>query len=761
MVSLEGIKERFQNGEFKKEIFIVLLLFLLAFGIRANLMHFEFFFGFDSYYHARIVGEIIQGTFQWNETQAYWQMPSIVQTNDTVAFWLVSATIYNIFTLWSGYDKELWIEFIKVLPALFGALTVVAMYFFTKAVYSRKAAIAAATIAAVVPSYVYRTLAGFFEDDSLGFLWLIIGFGFLAKAVKEPSLERKNLIYSLLAGLFFGIMAWTWGFFRIVPVLLVLYSLLAVLLFYLTKKEYIKPFLANIGLTLATFTLLASLRDGGKWFTKVTYDITVVFGVQQGFDAWPLLIFAVVVFGFFFFLLKFSSDDQKIKKVSPNALIVSIILFIAVMGLAFSIIDPTGFFNDRFFAEPGVLGATIGEEQKGATTFFYKYNALMVLPLIALLLIPLKILQRREKEHLSILMFFWIAISLFLAFYKLKYTYLFGLPIAISSGFIIYVFYDFFKKNIKLEAKLIAIVLSIILLTGIAAGSMFVEKRAPHIDTSQQYWKEALFWMKDNTPKDSKIFNWWSQGHWITFIGERTAFIDNRNADVIGDQDYAIFLTSSSLKESLEIMQKYEPDYVIIERNSLAAGTSFLVYAYWTTDLGSNPEAAKKSQSFFAVANGCDRTSPDVVRCSNLNPVSTEQYLRLPTQWTPLASDVVDESVPVWYYRNDQGNAIFILGKAMNESTLGKIWFSDPQTMQYFDQAFSNEALKIFKVNPALYSLDLETIDFGPRKVSINAPPVLIVEPEVIEPVEEEISETSIEANENSDSLETFVAEAP
>ena len=164
------------------------------------------------------------------------------------------AAIYNIFTLGSGFDKDLWIQFVKVLPALFGALTIIAMYFFAKKTYSKEAAVVTALIAGVVPSYVYRTFE--FEDDSLGFLWLIIGFVFLARAVKEPSMDKKNLINALISGIFFGVMAWTWGFFRILPVLLGGYFILALLLFYLTKRDLVKPFIANMGISFISFAII-------------------------------------------------------------------------------------------------------------------------------------------------------------------------------------------------------------------------------------------------------------------------------------------------------------------------------------------------------------------------------------------------------------------------------------------------------------------------------------------------------------------------
>ena len=44
----------------KKQLFLLVVLFLFAFGIRAHLAKYDLFFGFDSYYHARMVAEVIQ-----------------------------------------------------------------------------------------------------------------------------------------------------------------------------------------------------------------------------------------------------------------------------------------------------------------------------------------------------------------------------------------------------------------------------------------------------------------------------------------------------------------------------------------------------------------------------------------------------------------------------------------------------------------------------------------------------------------------------
>ena len=40
-------------------------------------------------------------------------------------------------------------------------------------------------------------------------------------------------------------------------------------------------------------------------------------------------------------------------------------------------------------------------------------------------------------------------------------------------------------------------------------------------------WKDAMLWIKENTPEDAIIASWWDYGYWITTLSERTTLIDN------------------------------------------------------------------------------------------------------------------------------------------------------------------------------------------------------------------------------------------
>ena len=427
----------------KKTSFILLLIFILAFAIRGHLLQFELLFGFDSYYHARLVSHILElGFLPERDPLAYYQLGGATLPAVGAFFWYFNAAIYKIFTLGAPYNKDLWIIFVKVLPAVYGAITSVLMYFLGRELYGKKAGYAMAFFAAVVPAYVYRTMAGFFEEDSFGFIWMIAGLVMFFKAVKVPEFTKQKALYAALAGGLFGIMAFAWGLFILVPILLVAYFPFAVLNLYAKQgKQRTIDFVKLFAITFGVFFVISFIADGGNWInTAVNYVIGVVP------DSIPLFVVgvAIVLIAMAAYILVATSKKagpESTNKTLSFISMASLFAVILIIATVFVVVDD--------YRGAGVLENSVGEENTGKQSFRSKYNALIVFPLLGLLLLPYR-LFRRKDEHYSVLIFFWIAITLFMAWYKLKFTYTFGLPIAAAAGVVtIELFYFFSFKTTK------------------------------------------------------------------------------------------------------------------------------------------------------------------------------------------------------------------------------------------------------------------------------------------------------------------------
>lgn len=76
-------------------------------------------------------------------------------------------------------------------------------------------------------------------------------------------------------------------------------------------------------------------------------------------------------------------------------------------------------------------------------------------------------------------------------------------------------------------------------------------------------YREAYFWLRQNTPPDAKVMSWWDYGYQITAMGNRTVIVDNNtwNNTHIATVGRAM---SSYEHEAYEIMQSLDVDYVLV-----------------------------------------------------------------------------------------------------------------------------------------------------------------------------------------------------
>ncbi|MDO8428076.1 MAG: STT3 domain-containing protein [Candidatus Diapherotrites archaeon] len=695
----------------KKQLFIVLLLFLLAFGIRGYNLKYGLFFEFDTYYHARMTSYVLQGIpLPEHDPLAYYQIGGSSLPSIGPFFWQLNALIYNIVNLGSGYDKEKLIQLAKIIPAIYGALTVVGMFFLGKAIFRRKkenesefdfgtiAGITAALIAATIPAFAYRTMAGFFEDDSFGFMWMVWGFVFFAEAIREPKLAKKNLVYAGIAGLLLGAMAFAWQFYLVVPMILLGYFIFTFLKYFALKTfEETKALTAIFITSFAGFSILTFIKNP-DWVHSAIEMASIVLPIHT-LIAQPI-IFGIVVASIVLLAVLFWIKRKNKQYPSVN-LALTAVLYVMLIILLITFTDPGKVLSNAFRPNT-VLSQTIGEESMGLNAFGEKFSIMIVFPILALLIIPYRIFRKKD-EHLSLILFFWIAITFFMAYYKLQYTFTFGLPIAAAAAVCVVHFCEFFKGKLvnALEPKIIALGLGFLVLTSVAAGAIFMPTQPPSIEVWDG-WKEGLNWMQQNLPENAKMFNWWDVGHWVAFIAEKRPFLDNRNAYPPHNGEFAKFLIATDFSESLEIVRKFQPEYLLLDRDMFSSAQSFLIYGYNTLNFNEIPNLTQtklEGYSGFALLCGFDGTN---YSCGG-NQIPGNQMANLPNVWKKTPSEIQEGRKPIWYYRNFNNNAIFVLGKTMNDSTLAKIWFHEQNAMNYFEEVYSNQRMKIFKIKEIVY----------------------------------------------------------
>lgn len=630
--------------ERRKEIAIVFLIFLMGFAVRGYLIQYDLFFEFDSYWHARVISYIIQtGTYPALDPLAYYQNGGAALYAGSDFFWYLNAVIYWIFTFGGAYNKDTWIFFVKILPAIYGGLIAAATYFFGKALYNKRLGYALGFFAAVMPAFVYRQMAGWIEDDSFGFLPFMIGMVFLVKALKKMELNKDTLINALLAGISFGVMAWSWGGYLIVPVILVMFLVLSAIagtVFVFLKKIEARKLLNFFALTVLAFAVFG------------------VFSYAVGSTAWvERTIQTYTIY------LPFSQENV----------------------------------NNLTGGQGGFLGQSVGEENLGHPFWANKYNFLFWLMPIGIIVFFAFLWKDKNLAALLLLSIF--IVTLLMGYSKLKFTYYLGLGMALMAGLGSIGLLQLLERMPLSVKRTVGIFVGFMLLVGVGAGSYFVSTNVPNIEYGQG-WKETLSWVKDNTPEDSNFFNWWDEGHWITFLGERKAIADNRNIDLNADSDAALFILATDENSPDEIIAKYHAHYIIFGDDLLSKHQSLATYAYQSIDF-TDPNLAQYVNS-LGVAFPCSKSQEALTGAVSFNcggnTFTDQQFFAIPTQWSEQPLAVQGRDV-FFLYRTPEGDRLYILNPTTNNTFIAKLWFQKPEVALKYEEVFRNQGVKVFKVN--------------------------------------------------------------
>ena len=76
-------------------------------------------------------------------------------------------------------------------------------------------------------------------------------------------------------------------------------------------------------------------------------------------------------------------------------------------------------------------------------------------------------------------------------------------------------------------------------------------------------YREAYYWIKQNTPKEAKVMSWWDYGYQITAIGNRTVLVDNNTWNNTHIATVGLVLSSNE-EDAYPILQKLDVDYVLV-----------------------------------------------------------------------------------------------------------------------------------------------------------------------------------------------------
>ena len=230
--------------------------------------------------------------------------------------------------------KDVTLQYVDVIfPALAFIFIAIFFYLFVKELFNHKVALLSTAFLTVIPTFLFRTMSGVTDKESLAFVLMFASLYFFALSWKSESLKRR-LIYSGVSGILTGFMALTWGGTSFIFMSVGLFVLVEIVLNKFDKNDFY-----SYAIWYVAIAAVIQLFQLGN-FTLRGMFMALTSGAVMTFA----LIIAIVKF------LLFDMELFSVKKRFGTRLpdgIISLIIGIVAILIAGSIILGPGFFVDR------------------------------------------------------------------------------------------------------------------------------------------------------------------------------------------------------------------------------------------------------------------------------------------------------------------------------------------------------------------------------------------------------------------------------
>ena len=510
---------------------------------------------------------------------------------------------------------------------IFFAFGLIVFFFTIKMLFDNKTALLASAFLAVIPPYLFRTIAGFSDKEPLGFFFLYLIFLFFVLAIKSKNI-KWNIIFGVLSGLSTGLMAMSWGGVGFVLLTMPTFILLELLLDKLQKNDFyaylgwffstflfylifipraggVKGFITSFNTQIGTVVLLCVILY--KLFIKYKINFknipTGVLSLLTSIIGAGIL--TVLFFGFDYMvsvtkyaLRKFLTEGQNrwaltvAESQKPYVtdwvanfgwiyfflfIVGSIFLFYKILesvkekkykyGLLFSYTIFIFLFIFSNYSGNSVLNG-----KTGLSKFLFLGSLLLFV--IILLSVYLNIYYKRKDileeftnfDKTYIFIFVWFLASIVAATSAIRLLFLFAPITTVLAAYSFSFSYDkikLFKDNLYKFAGYLILIVLLYLTLFSFAKSTYASANGTGSGYSPQ-WQNAMSWVRDNTPKDSVFASWWDYGYTIQAEGQRATVTDPGNLLVYWNHLLGRhLLLANTSLEALEFLKTHKVNYIL------------------------------------------------------------------------------------------------------------------------------------------------------------------------------------------------------
>ncbi|MFW9777843.1 MAG: STT3 domain-containing protein [Candidatus Heimdallarchaeota archaeon] len=458
-------------------------------------------------------------------------------------------------------------------PAIMGSLTTMAIYFLGKELANKKVGLLSALLLAISAGHLQRTTAGFFDNEGLGILFLVLSLYFYSRALRTDS-----IFSAIFAGLSLGVLSGSWGASTYVFNLLALHAFLLVLF-----KKYSDRLLISYSgsILIGSFIMALIPRNGPtsllsidsliplgavgflvlvavwNYFGKY-YDTTLVYDRTRPFLPYLIILAGVGVIilllsgvltnlssKFATVILPFFRAETPIFESVSEYKVVTWLAFFSNIGILIVFLPLTVYYLWEQPTERNFLLLLFG-----VTSIFFAGSMVR----LALILAPAASLLIARGVDQTLLPFVLTFQERFaLSRRKIRISQ----PLTNEHTAIAFAFIGLFLfSSVMLASE--AVVQSIYapsILTPVVGENGWIIGND---------WQEAIAWLDYHvTINDGTVASWWDYGYWISGNSNTTILVDNATINSTKIANIGCMLVLNP-RESLKIAKIYDVSYIIL-----------------------------------------------------------------------------------------------------------------------------------------------------------------------------------------------------
>lgn len=564
---------------------IVSLILLLAFVLRILPMRWGMYLSeFDPYFQYRFTEYLTKTGIQtwfdasnpsswlnWRDMYRWYPLGANVPGLAYPGLPMTASFLYQIVHL-LGVNITLK-DFCILFPAFFGTLACLVIYFLGKDVGGKTVGIFSMLFLALNPSFISRVSLGFFDDESIGIVAILLFALFFLRSLDKERPTKFAVGYMVAAGLTLGYIAAGWGA-SLYPIAMT---------------------------TLFVFVLILTRRYSNRLL--FSYSITFGLGLFIAMHVpklSPAFLFSSAILPVLgvFMLLILSEILRTVQttrwKITYTALFFAALIgAVALLSQVGLISSPVGKFISVLnpFERLGVpLIESVQEHRITAWgTIYYDYGVGIIFFLIGLAFAIWNFTER------NLFITIYGLTGLYFASSMVRLTVLLAPVFCILWAYglvsIVKPFLTLVRETPKIsigkkigvervgkEFSGIMVLLMFFLVVWTVAlpfPRVFSHAYSPVTIASDSIgvratfplteWLDALAWMRTATPPDATICSWWDYGYWITVEGNRTSLADNATFNttqisLIG----AVYMSNETQAIKILKEQLGRPDYILI-----------------------------------------------------------------------------------------------------------------------------------------------------------------------------------------------------